>query len=229
MIRHSYIALLRALAVLLVLMGARVSAFAQTVVYAGETSTLSVVDDGLSYYEWDIYNDGTVDFAKVPGTAVADGDAVFIGSNQGATVNVQWINAGTYYFKCIATEKIVGCSSNFKIGIIEVKQNLPTAIIEAGLPVCAGEEIKLKVTLSGTGPWEFVYTDGTTDATVNVSNTSKTPPLVEHTITINPGPTVDTEYWIKQVKDKYGTNTAPSEKTKQLINPLPGPSLIYHR
>jgi len=74
----------------------------------------------------------------------------------------------------------------------------------------------------------FTYTDGTTEWTVTEPDMSKTPPEVIHRITVDPGPTVTTQYWITSVTDRYGTNAVPSERTTQQINPLPAPSNIYH-
>lgn len=205
------------------MLSALAPAMAQTLVYTGDTTPLSVTDDGTNYYVWDLYNDATVDFAKVTGTAVANGDAVFVGGiNSGPTVSVQWLKPGTYFFKVTATEKIVGCTSNFKIGIIEVKLSVK-AEIAAGPPVCAGEPITLTVTLTGTAPWDYTYTDGINSWTR--TNITTSPDV----ITVAPGPVITTDYWISSVKDVYGTNTTPSDKATQKINPLPAPSLIYHR
>jgi hypothetical protein len=199
-----------------------------TIVRRGEITDLSVTQEAEDTYIWDIYNDSTVNFAVINGTAIADGDAIFVNGNTGTSVQVQWLQPGRYFYK-VTSYDVTGCTNNLKMGIVDVMEALPTANIAAPDTVCAGDPITLEVTLTGTGPWEFTYTDGTNQWTETVPDVSKTPPVIVHSITIDPGPTTTTEYWITSVTDKYGTNLVPSEKAIQVIDPLPVPSAIYHR
>jgi hypothetical protein len=217
-----YIARYPALAVLLLLLLALAPARAQNVVYQGETTQLGVEPQPNDTYKWELYRDSTKNFV----TAVPDcptSDAEFVGGNTGTPVNVLWKEPGIYFFKVTATDKITGCTSNMKVGIVKVLHAIPTVKLEASPAVCVGEKITLTATLTGTAPWEIIYTDGTNSWTVSniLSDT--------HLITIDPGPSVTTDYWVTSVKDKYGINLVPSDKTTQLINPLPAPSSIYHR
>ena len=216
----SHISRYLALAVLLHLLLALAPAMAQTTVRVGETSTLSVQQQGNDTYMWTLYDDPTVDFAQTPGTTVQP-YAEFTSDTNSPSVSVLWKIPGTYFFKVNATD-ITGCTNNLRVGIIQVISTL-TATIEASPAVCAGETVTLTVTLEGTPPWEYTYTDGTNSWTVTNVLTS---PSV---ITLTPGPVITTDYWITSVKDSYGTNTTPSEKATQQINPLPAPSTIYHR
>jgi hypothetical protein len=220
--RLLYIARYPALAVLLLLLLALAPAMAQNVVRQGDITDLGIEQKPGDTYRWELYNDSTVNFAQVAGDAVEDGDAVFVGGNTGTDVQVEWKEPGLYFFK-VTGLNITGCTNNLKIGMIKVLEALPTATMEADTAVCEGIPITLTVNLTGTGPWDFTYTDGTTDWEVKYILASP------YMITVNPGPSVTTEYWIKQVKDKYGTNTTPGEKVIQTINPLPEPSTIYHR
>ena len=170
---------------------------------------------------WTLYNDSTVNFAVDPGTVVQP-YAEFVGDTNSSTVTILWKQAGVYFFKVNATD-LTGCTQNLKIGRVRVLHPIPTAKLEASPAVCAGETISLTVTLTGTAPWEYTYTDGTNSWTV--SNVLTSPSV----ITLTPGPVITTDYWITSVKDSYGTNTTPSAKATQQINPLPAPSTIYHR
>ena len=208
---------------LLHLLLALAPAMAQTTVRVGETSNLAVTPSSGDYYYWELYpmpTDPNFDFATNNGTTTSTSFGEFVGGNEGASVNVLWKQPGTYFFKMNAT--LTGCTNNLRVGIIQVISTL-TATIEASPPVCAGETVTLTVTLEGTPPWEYTYTDGTNSWTVKNVLTS---PSV---ITLTPGPVITTDYWITSVKDSYGTNTTPSAKATQQINPLPAPSTIYHR
>lgn len=209
-----------ALAVLLHLLQALAPVMAQNVARTGETTTFTITPQPGDTYTWTLYNDPTVNFAVDPGT-VTQSYAEFIGDTNSSTVNILWKEAGVYFFKVNATD-ITGCAQNFKIGQITVLPGVK-ATIEASPVVCAGETVSLTVTLTGTPPWEYTYTDGTSSWTR--TNILTSPDV----ITLTPGPVITTEYWITTVKDKYGINATPSDKAKQEINPLPAKTTIYHR
>jgi len=53
---------------------------------------------------------------------------------------------------------------------VEITQNaLPSASISGGGAVCPGEQVNLTVSFTGTGPWDFIYNDGTNDSPVETS------------------------------------------------------------
>ncbi|NEW81521.1 MAG: T9SS type B sorting domain-containing protein [Mariniphaga sp.] len=106
------------LVVMLPLLLALAPAMAQTVVYQGEITPLSVVEFPGNTYEWELYSDLTVDFAKVPGNCPAT-SATFTGSNTAASVNVNWLQPGIYFYK-ITVHDAIQCVMNFKIGMIKV-------------------------------------------------------------------------------------------------------------
>lgn len=216
-----------AIAALLLCLLASNPANAQTVVRQGETLTFNVDEIPGDTYVWELYSDSTVDFAITNGDPSPTAYAEFTGPNDQPSANVLWKEAGTYFVKVTGVDA-AGCTNNLKVIHIRVLPALPTAVITAGPAVCVGEDITLTVALTGTGPWNFNYTDGVTEWNVNVPNTSKTPPEIIHTITISPGPTGTTQYWITSVTDQLGTNLVPGERTTQVVNPLPAPSPIYH-
>lgn len=106
------------LAVMLPMLLVMAPAIAQNVVYQGQTTNLAVVQVPGDTYEWELYKDGTVNFATVPGNCPVT-DAKISGSKFGPTVAVQWIETGTYFFK-VTARNATGCTMNLKIGIINV-------------------------------------------------------------------------------------------------------------
>lgn len=229
MIRLSHISRSLALAVLLHLLLALAPAMAQSVARTGEITPLSVEPQPGDVYSWELYKEPTdpnFNFVTQPGETTPS-YAEFVGGTASSTVNVLWKEPGIYFFKVHALN-ITGCTDNIKMGVIEIKTAV-TATIAASPVVCAGETVTLTVTLTGTGPWTFTYTDGANSWTETVPDNSTTPPVVTYPITINPGPSTTTDYWITSVTDQYGTNATPSAKATQQVNPLPAPSTIYHR
>ena len=214
-----YIARRIALSVLLLLLLALAPAMAAIVVYQGEITPLAVVDVPGHTYEWEIYDDGTVNVALVPGNCPVT-SANFIGGNSGANVNVKWLKPGIYYYK-VTTRDLPECGMNFKIGMVEVKEALPTAIITPPDPdgICVGESMILEVKITGTGPWNLTYTDGTNFWTM------KDIPDAKYLFRVSPK--VTTSYWITEVSNGNGINTTPSEKVIMEVKPKPVSSKIY--
>ncbi|GET45246.1 hypothetical protein RCZ01_05480 [Capnocytophaga felis] len=93
---------------------ASVVTFSQTA-KVSEITTLSVLPKTGYGYVWELY-DSSVDFAKTAGNCPPS-KAVFIGENNSPQVQVQWLEAGTYYYKVSVND---GCSTNTKIGIITI-------------------------------------------------------------------------------------------------------------
>jgi hypothetical protein len=205
----------KAWALILPLLLAMAPAMAQTVVYVGETTPLSVVAVPGNTYLWELYSDGSVNFAVVPGNCPTS-SAGFVGGNTGPNVNVKWLKSGIYFFKVTASD---GCTNNLKIGIVEVKEALPTATITPPDPICIGQTATLKINLTGTSPWEFTYSDGTNFLTITG--------ITSNQYLLNVSPKTTTSYWITEVKDKNGTNMARSANVVLEVNPKPASSKIY--
>jgi len=135
-----------ALVVLLPMLLSLAPAKAQTVVYEGTTTPLAVVQGTNLTYEWEIYSDLTVDFAKIPGNCPVT-SATFIGSNYGASVNINWNKAGIYFYK-ITVYDATRCVMNFKIGMIRVITADVKAIISGDTIVGACRQVKLDASKS---------------------------------------------------------------------------------
>ena len=206
-----------ALAVILLMLMAMAPAVAQTVVYVSDATPLSVVPVSGDTYQWELYSDGTVNFATTAGNCPVT-SATFLGGSTGPVVQVKWLKTGTYFFKVTAYDP-THCTNNLKIGMITVIAAQPTATLAPPDPICKGETGSLSVALGGTGPWNITYTDGVNNWTVTAIATSP------YVLTVSPKAT--TNYWITRVTDQNGTNTAPSPSVTLQVNPKPASSKIY--
>lgn len=106
------------LVVMIPLLLALTPAMAQTVVYQGTTTSLSVVEVPGHACKWELYSDATVNFATVPGNCPVT-SAIFTGGNAGSSVRVTWLQPGNYFFK-VTSRDAFGCAMNLKIGMIKV-------------------------------------------------------------------------------------------------------------
>ena len=219
-----YIARYKALAVLLLMLLALAPAMAQTVVYQGQTTPLSVKQEPGDTYVWELYNDGTVDFAKVSGacpTSLAD----FVGGNTGAVVRVEWKEPGTYFFKVTAWN-ITGCTMNLGVGIVEVLPSLPSAVLDVNpKAICEGDQAELNVTFSGKDPWSMKLQakdkNGITVTDYPGINALGNP------LKIPVKPITTTEYTVIEVSNVFGVQTIPSNSVTLTVNPLPEKTPIY--
>lgn len=214
------------LAVLLLMLLALAPAKAQNVTYQGETTTLEVDSLTGDTYSWELYNDSTVNYATATGTAVADGDAEFVGGdNIGKSVQVTWHKLGTYFFKVTAWD-VTGCTMNIKVGIMIVLPPPPTAVIEVSPPeICIGEWGELLVTFTGKAPWKFKLQEKDNDETRVVEYSGINDADNPYTIRINPSMT--TEYTVIEVTDARTVQVRPSNSVILTVNPLPVSSPIY--
>jgi hypothetical protein len=205
--------------ILLLLLLAAAPAVAQNVVFQGDTSTLTVVQEPGDTYKWELYDAVPVNFVTIPGNCPAT-SATFVGGNTGTSVQVKWLQPGIYYFK-ITAQNITGCTNNLKIGMMEVKPSLPTAEIIQPDPdyICVGESIFLQLKLTGQSPWEFTYTDGTDSWTVKG--------VTDPDYKLRVSPSSSSQFWITEVKNANGTNKTPSSKVIVVVNPKPAISKIY--
>jgi hypothetical protein len=216
--RYKHI-LLRLMLAIMLAASAMVTAMAQTTVYTGQSTILSVVPVPGDSYIWELYNNvNGLNLAVVPGNCPAQ-SAVFDGGvNTGPVVSVTWLEPGTYYYKVIANRG--GCTSNLKLGRIVVEaQQLPTAVIAQPDPICKGDSTELTITLTGSAPWSFKLSDGTNIAIY--TNISASP----YEVHVNPD--VTTTYQVIEVTDTSGTNTTPSQPVQLMVKPRPVSSQIY--
>lgn len=162
MFRSLYIVRL-VLAVLLPMILSLASAKAQTVVYQGTSTPLSVVQVGGDSYEWEIYSDLSVNFATVPGNCPVTA-VNFVGANTGPSVVVEWLQPGIYFYKVTARDADL-CTMNFKIGMFKVISLGLDAKIVGETLTGACQQVKLDASTS-TGDitkyeWSLIDQGGT--------------------------------------------------------------------
>jgi len=144
--RLLYIVRYPAFAVLLLLLLALAPARAETVVYLGKTTNLTVIEVKGNSYEWELYDDPSVDFAVLPGNCPVT-SATFDGSHIGANVRVKWLKTGIYFFKVTARDAL-GCTNNLKVGIIRVIPIELEAIVSGATVTGACQLVKLDASKS---------------------------------------------------------------------------------
>ncbi len=149
---------------------------------------------------------GTVTYAWTIG-----GSGTITGPANGQTVTVTAGASGSYTLTSTVSRN--GCPSTC---IITVSINAATAVLSGGSTICAGSSATLTVTFTGTSPWSFTYTDGTTPVTISGINTSPFPFQVT--------PTVTTTYTLTGMSDANAPGTVSGTATVN-VNPLPACSI----
>ncbi|MGE0019769.1 MAG: HYR domain-containing protein [Draconibacterium sp.] len=108
------------------------------------------------------------------------------------------------------TEIATGCSSTSTPVTVHP---LPTGVIADNSAICAGDSTNITVTLTGTAPWDFTYSDGTTSVTLSGISTSP------HTIRVSPSATAT--YNLTAVNDAYCDATSLTGSAVVTVYPLP--------
>lgn len=219
-----YIARYPALAVILLMLLALAPAMAQNVVYQGDTTTFVVDQKTGDTYTWELYSDSTVNFAQVPGDS-SPVYAEFVGGANGPSVNVEWKEPGTYFFKVTANSS---CTNNLKIGKIKVIEAMPKAVLEVNPEeICEDEWAELVVKFSARGPWRMKLE---TKDLINGTTTFKDYDPIEEAdnpLRIPVGPKTTTQYTVVEVSNKFGVQTIPSNLVILTVHPLPQKTPIY--
>lgn len=195
------------------------------VVFAGETSPLSVAQTNDDTYIWELYNDLTdLNLAVAPGNCPTN-DAFFVdGINTGAEVKVTWVNPGIYFFKVTAVSSCP--TNNLRIGMVEVLEAKPLAILALQPEeICKGETANLIITLQGKGPWKFRVMVENEGGTTYLDYSGVDPPDKQLTIPVSPD--VTTSYTVVDLSDALDIQPDPSNKVTLKVNPLPRSSRIY--
>jgi len=215
------------LLVVIPLLLALAPATAQTnMVYAGQTTELSVAEIPGDTYTWELYNDVTgVNFATIPGNCPQT-QALFTGNIvTGPVIHVTWLSPGTYFFKVTAQRS--GCTTNLKIGKIIVQHPLPTtSLILSQSSICVGESTNLEVDLTGTAPWSITYRITNPDATIQDSTVNNIPGNTS-LIPFNPSAAGTYRLEVISVTDAFSINSTPSNSVILTVNAKPGSSHIY--
>lgn len=119
------------------------------------------------------------------------GGAVFTGGGDTILVNFQNAVSGKV---CVAPQNVCGTIQPVCLDV--VVRPVPAADLSQSTQICTGESVNLNFGLSGNGPFDVTWTDGTQTTTLNdISN--------NHSVTVNPVAT--TTYKLLAIAD----NSAP--------------------
>lgn len=171
---------------------------------AGQTTYLSVLLTGIGPFDIQ-YFDGTTIFAQ---NGISNGDVIAVSPTVTTTYSlVSVIDKGTP----------LSCSALILIGTPTVTVNtLPTGNISGNKILCKGDTATIHVSMIGTGPFEFDYSNGFSTTTVVCYNT-------DTSIIINPSNTAS--YTLTRLID---LGITPQCQATQLtgtatftVNPLP--------
>ena len=214
------------LAILPVVLSVAYAAGQVTAIYPGQKFDLSIEPQPAgSTYQWSVYCDMTVDFAKTPPNCPG-GEYQFTGDNDSdADVEISFNTPGEYMIK-IEVWDAVSCTNNMKFIRIDVLEDLPTAVLEVHPDsICIGEWADLEVTFTGTEPWSFKLQ---IEDINGVRDTVYTDIMaVDNPLTIPVGPRTTTTYTVIEVTDKYGKQIEPSNSVTLTVSPIPRSSRIY--
>ena len=124
--------------------------------------------------------------------------------------------AGIYNGTLSAINSTTGCASTGQPFSITVLQS-PTAAISGSATICSGSSTNLTVNFTGTGPWSFQYSDGTT--------TSASIPSFFNSITFPVNPTTTTTYTLVAVSDNTVCTGSVSGTAIVTVNQAPATNL----
>lgn len=192
------------------------------IVYQGQTTALAVVDEPGTTYTWSLFNSaGGVNFATDPENCPPT-QAYFVDAiNEGASVEVMWLEPGDYFYRVIAVNAD-GCM-NLKVGRMHVIESMPTAYIEDPGSICVGDSGFLEIHFTGTPPWNFILEAEDADGITTTTYTN----VADNPIVIEVAPTQTTNYRVIEISDTNGTNTTPSNTVTLIVYPKPVSSPIY--
>lgn len=146
----------------------------------GETIGLTIIFTGQSPWSFS-YSDGTNTYTETANVA-------------NYTLNVTPSANAVYTITALQDDN--GCVADVATGLtgsanVTVNER-PTAALSGDQDICLGESADLTMTLTGTGPWDILYSDGTSNINV-IAN------VTPYTLTVTP--TVTTTYTIVGVED----------------------------
>lgn len=136
----------------------------------------------------------------------------------GPTVAAQLDPSDPPYTFTVKAESSLGSSNEETISLRVIAK--ADATITGGATICENAEANLTINLTGTAPFSFTYTDGTTNYTVEG--------ITEKAFPLKVKPTTTTTYTVTSVSDANGNDnpvTAGSDKTTVTVLPAPEASI----
>ena len=121
----------------------------------------------------------------------------------------------------VVRDSNVPICSNTAAGSVDITRNaLPTASISGATTICEGDNTNITFSLSGTGPFDVTYSDGSSN--FNLNNISN-----GHIVTVNPS--ISTTYTLISVTDSNVPACSPTSLGSPItvtVNPLPTANII---
>jgi len=148
---------------------------------------------------------GSLEFTPV---LSGNGSLTYLWSNEQTTQSITDITAGTYSVT-VADSK----NCQYEPSTTLTEYALPTASFGGTTSICEGESTILSISLTGTAPWNVIYTDGTTPEVINGINTSP--------YSFSVSPTDTTTYSITAVSDAHCNGTNFGATATVNVNPIP--------
>jgi hypothetical protein len=147
-------------------------------------------------------------------TSSTTGFGTAAGTNNGQNYSPGVLTQDTWFRR-----KVISTSCTNFSAVVLVKVNpRPTSVLTGSATICNGSTTNLSVALTGTGPWNLTYTDGTTP--VSVTGVTANP----YTISVNPS--VQKNYTITALSDSNCTSNAADRTGSALIRVNPRPTSV---
>ncbi len=163
----------------------------------GTSGQVYTTEAGQSNYIWSITG----------GTITAGGTAT---SN---TATVTWSTVGTQSIS-VNYNNAVGCSAAAPTSAAVEVGASPTAALSGTTSVCVGQPATLSIALTGTGPWEVVYSDGSSNTTLTGLTASP------HTFAVTP--TISTTYSLVSVASATCSSGSVGGSATITVTPITG-------
>ncbi|KAF2339570.1 beta strand repeat-containing protein, partial [Flavobacterium ginsenosidimutans] len=153
----------------------------------GSSRTVSVALTGTG--PWDLtYSDGTTS-TNITGI-----------SSSPYTFNVSPTSNKTYTVTALKNASCTAIAADMTGSAVITVNARPTAIASGSTTICSGSSATVSVALTGTGPWDLTYSDGTTST--NITGITSSP------YTFNVSPTSNKTYTVTALKNASCTAIA---------------------
>ena len=158
----------------------------------GESTSFNIAQTGGATIQWQVSTNGGTTYTNISPSTIYSGET-------GLTLTISDVSGLTgNLYRAKVTEAGGLCSITSNPALLTVN-GLPTAVITGTTAICSGKSTDLTVTLTGTAPWNYSYSDGTSTIVKNAISTSPSK------ITVTPSLT--TTYTLMSVSDAYCTGT----------------------
>jgi gliding motility-associated-like protein len=136
--------------------------------------------------------------------------------NNGHTVSVSPTSNTTYSLISVTDNSALQCAGAVSGNATFTISAEPTATISGNAAICVGESTDLTFTITGVGPFDVVYTDGTNNFTLSSINTG-------HTVSVSPA--FLTNYQLVSIAISSNTTCTGSVSGLAQVTVSSGPSI----